>query len=69
MKGRKLTAVTGDDDVPASSTDARLDGERCRIAAQRGVHMAKSIPRLECSSEEFQWCDVNQYYKEHLIYM
>lgn len=33
MKGRQLTAATGDDDVPASFTDARLDGERCRIAA------------------------------------
>lgn len=30
--------------------------------------MAKSIPRLECSFEEFQWCHVNKYDKEHLTY-
>ena len=55
----KLTAATGDDDVLASFTDARLDGERYRIAAQRSVYMAEFIPWLECSSEKSQRCYVN----------
>lgn len=49
----KLTGTIGDHDVLASFADARLDGERYRTAAQRGVHMAELVPRLECSSEEF----------------
>ena len=53
-RGSKLTNTTGDYDVLASFTHARLDGERYRTAAQRGIHMAESIPRLECSFEEFQ---------------
>ena len=54
--------ATGDHDVLASVTDAGLDGERYRIAAQRGVHMAEFIPWLECSSEEFQRYRMNCIY-------
>ena len=57
----RVDMTTGDHDVPASATDAGLDGERYRTAAQRGVHMAEFIPWLECSSEELQRCHVNIY--------
>ena len=49
----KLTGTTGDHDVLTSFADARLDRERYRVTAQRGVHMAELVPRLECSFEEF----------------
>ena len=48
-----LTGTIGDHDVLASFTDARLDGERYRTTAKRGLHMAEPISRLKCSFEEF----------------
>lgn len=51
----KLTGMIGDHDVLASFADPRLDRERYRVAAQRGVYMAELIPRLECPFEKFEW--------------
>ena len=45
----KLTGTLGDHDVLASFTHARLDGERYRITAKRGLHMAEPVSRLKCS--------------------
>lgn len=44
--------LIGHHDVPASLADAHLDGKGCRVAAQRGLHLAELVPRLERTSEE-----------------
>ena len=46
--------IVGGYDVSASLADKRLDRKGHRASAKRGIHMAESFSRLECSFEKFQ---------------
>lgn len=47
-----ILSYIGHYDVPASLADANLDRKGRRVAAQRGLHLAELVPRLERTSEE-----------------
>lgn len=51
----ELTLLSGNHDVPASITDAGLDGKGHRATVERGFYLAEFVPGIECPLKE-QYC-------------
>ena len=46
------SAIQGDHDVLASTSDTKLERKGYRAFAKRGVHLANFVPWIECPSKE-----------------